>query len=76
MLVNKNSNETFYYPFTISINKYGGWCNTIDNPYVWACFTNTNVKVCNLMSGVNETKFLVHHESCDCKCGSNKSVWK
>ena len=27
------------------------------------------------MSGVNETKFLVHHESCDCKCGSNKSVW-
>ena len=33
-----------------------------------------NVKVFNLMSGVNKTRFLVQHESCECKCGSNESV--
>ena len=26
------------------------------------------------MSGVNETRFLVQHESRDCKCGLSKSV--
>ena len=28
-----------------------------------------NVKVFNLMSGVNETRFIVKYESCDFKCG-------
>ena len=27
-----------------------------------------------LMSGVNETKFLVEHESCECKCELNESI--
>ena len=26
------------------------------------------------MSGVNETRFLVQHESCNCKCRLNESV--
>ena len=30
--------------------------------------------VFNLMSRVNETRFLVQHESCECKCGLNESV--
>ena len=34
-----------------------------------------NVKVFNLISDENETGFLVQHESCECKCGLNKSVW-
>ena len=66
MLFNINSNEYLYYPLTISINKCGGECNTIDNLYPWICVPskvrNMTVKVFNLMSGVNETKFLVHHE--------------
>ena len=33
-----------------------------------------NVKVFELIPGVNETRFLVQHESCECKCGLNKSV--
>ena len=33
-----------------------------------------NVKVFNLMSGVNETRFLVEHESFECKCELNESV--
>ena len=26
------------------------------------------------MSGVNETRFLTQHESCECKCGLNEIV--
>ena len=33
-----------------------------------------NVKVFNLMSGVNNTIFLVQHESCECRYKLNESV--
>ena len=32
-LVNINSNEPLYYPFSVSVNKIGRSCNTIDDPY-------------------------------------------
>ena len=35
---------------------------------------NKNVKVIKKISGVNETRFLVQHESCECNCGLKKSV--
>ena len=52
----------FFYPFTVSVNKCGG-SNTADDLYVWVCIPkkvrNRKVKVFNLISGVNETRFLV-----------------
>ena len=33
-----------------------------------------NLKVFNLVSGVKETRFIVQHESCECKCELNESV--
>ena len=33
ILVNINSDETFFYPFTVSVNKCGGICNTIDDAW-------------------------------------------
>ena len=33
-----------------------------------------HVNVFNLMSVVNETKFFVQHESCECICRLNESV--
>ena len=33
-----------------------------------------NVKVLNMMSGVNEANFLIHRGSCECKCRLNESV--
>ena len=33
-----------------------------------------NVKVLNLISGVNKTRFLVEYRLCECKCGLNESV--
>ena len=36
---------------------------------------NMNVKVLNLISGVNKTRFIVQHESCECKYGLNKNLF-
>ena len=62
-LIEVNSNETPFYPFTVGFNKCGGSCNTTDDLYTWVCVpnkvTNMNIKVFNLMSGINETRFLV-----------------
>ena len=33
-----------------------------------------NVKVFNLISGLNETRTIDQQESCECKCGFNKSA--
>ena len=77
-LVNINSNETHFYLFTVSGNKCGGSCNTIDGLYAQVCAQNktknTNFKVFDLKAGINGTGFLVHHESCECKCGLNESA--
>ena len=66
-----NPNEPKYL-FIFSVNKCGGNYNAINDPYAPACVpdnvNNMNVKVFNLMSKVNETRFLVQRESCDCKC--------
>ena len=79
ILVDMNSNETLFYPFTVSVTfKCGESCNTIDDPYAQVCVPNKvknmNLKVFNLMLRVNETRLLVQNESCECKCGLNKSV--
>ena len=65
-LANINYNETLFYPFTVSVNKYRGSSSTIDNSYGRVCVPNKvkymNEKVFNLMSEVNEIRFLVKHE--------------
>ena len=58
-LLNINSDETLFYPFTLSVIKREGSLNTIDDPCVWVCVPNKvkklNLKVFNLVSRVNET---------------------
>ena len=77
-VVNIKYEETLFYPFTVSFDKSGGSCNTIYDPYTRVCVPNKvknmNVKVFNLMSGVDETKFSVQHESCEYKCVLNGSL--
>ena len=69
-LVDTNSNETIFYPFAVSVNKCAGSCNSINDPRVQVSVSNKvknmNAKIFNLMSGVNETRFVVQHESCEC----------
>ena len=52
--------------------------NSIDDPYAWISVSskvkNLNVKIFNLILEKNETRFLVQHESCECKCRLDENV--
>ena len=49
-VININSNNPIFYPFSIKINKCSGNCNNINNPYANICVPNVikdlNVKIC------------------------------
>ena len=76
-LISIKSNQLTYYPFTVSINNCDGSCNTINDLYAQVCVPNKvkhmNVKVPNLVLGVNETRFSVQRESCECICRLNEN---
>ena len=50
-IVNVNSNNPMFYPFSIKTSKYSGSCNNISNPFARICVLdiakNLNVKVFN-----------------------------
>ena len=77
-IININSNDPIFQPFSIKINRCNGNCNNINDPYARICVSdivkNLNVKVFNLMSRANETKFIKWHESCKCICRLNAVV--
>ena len=70
-IINVNSKNLIFYPFSIKINKCSGNCNNI-NPYAKNCVADVikdlNVKVFNLMSRTNETRFVKWHETCKYIC--------
>ena len=84
-IVNVNSDEPVFYPFSIKTSKCSGSCNNINDPYAKMCVPdvvkNLNVKVFNLMSRTNETRHIKWHETCKCKCRldasvcNNKQLW-
>ena len=67
-IVNINSNNPIFYPFSIKISKCSGNCNNINDPYAKICVPDIvkslNVKVFNLISRTNETRFIEWHEKC------------
>ena len=77
-IINLNTNESKFYPYSIKINKCKGSCNTINDPYAKICVAdnikNTNVKVFNLMSRTNETRHIKGHKTFNCKCRLDASV--
>ena len=84
-IVNVNSNNPIFYPFSIKASKCSGSCNNINDPYAKTCvpdiIKNLNVKVFNLMSRANETRHTEWHETCKCQCRldaivcNNKQRW-
>ena len=77
-IVNVNSDEPVFFPFSIKTSKCSGSCNNINDPYAKLCVPdvvkNLNVKVFNLMSRTNETRHVEWHETCKCKCRLDASV--
>ena len=84
-IINVSSNNPVFYPFSIKTSKCSGNCNNINDPYAKICVPDVvkdlNVKVFNLMSRTNETRFIEWHEKCKCKCRldaivcNNKQRW-
>ena len=77
-IININSNEPIFYPYSVKISKCSGSCNSINDPYSNMCVPNVvknmNIKVFNLMSRTNETRHIKLHETCKCKCRLDASV--
>ena len=71
-IINVNSDEPVFYPFSIKISKSSGSCNDLKNPYAKMCVpdiaNNLNVKVFYLMPITNKTRHIKWHETCKCKC--------
>ena len=84
-IINVNSNEPIFYPFSIKTSKCSHSCNNINDPYVTICVPDVikdlNVKVFSSMSRTNETRHIKWHEKCKCKCRldagvcNNKQRW-
>ena len=69
-IVDLNSNDPIFYPFSIKTNKCSSNCNNINDLYAKICVPDIkkslNVKVVNLMSLTNETRHIKWHETCKC----------
>ena len=77
-IININSDEPIFYPFSIKRSICRGSCNNINDPYAKMCVPhvvkNLNVKVFNLMSRTNKARHIEWHETCKCKCRLHASV--
>ena len=77
-IMNINSNDFLFYPFSIFVNKSSGACNNINDPYaklyVPDVVKDMNIKVFNLMSRINETRHVSWHETCTRICRLEASV--
>ena len=77
-IVNVNSKEPIFYPYSISTSKCSGSCNNINDHYAKLCIPdvieNLNIKVFNLISRTNETRHAGWHETCKCKYRLDPSV--
>ena len=71
-VVNVNSNNTIFYPYSIKTSRRSGNCNNTNNLYAKICVPDVikdlNVKMFNLVSRTNEERYIEWHETCKCKC--------
>ena len=78
-IININSNNPIFFPFSIKVNKCSGNCNSINDPYARICvpdaFKNSNVKVFIIISRTNETRHVTWHETCKCICRLDGIIW-
>ena len=82
-IINVNTDEPTFCPYSIKINICKGSCNTINHPYAKICvpnqIKNINVKVFNRFSRTNEKKHIKWHKTCKCKLDAsicnNKQRW-
>ena len=71
-LIDLNSNELYYYPFMVNLDKFNGSYNTLHNLlsiiYAQNKIEDVNLNIFNMITTINETRTSTKHISCDCKC--------
>ena len=79
-IMNINNHEPLFYPYSILVNKFSGSYNDINNPCTKLCVPDVvkdmNIKVFNLKSRTNETRFISWHKTCSCKGRLDANVCK
>ena len=69
---NEYSQELNYYLFVVKFDRFVGSCNTLDDLSNKVCVSNKtedlNLSVFNMITGMNESKTLTKHVSCECIC--------
>ena len=69
---NEYSQEFHYYPSAVKLDRCAGSCNTLNDLSNKVCIPNKtddlNLSVFNMITGINESKTLTKHISCECKC--------
>ena len=77
-IIDVNKNEIVLYPLSIKINKCSGNCNNIHDPKTKLCVPDivkdTNIKIFNMLSRINEKRKITWHETCKCICRFTKAV--
>ena len=77
-IVNVIEDDPLLFAYSVKTSKCSGSCNNINNPLAKLCVPDVvkslNVKVFNLMSGINETRRIEWHETCKRKCRFEHSV--
>ena len=77
-IIDINSNNPMFYPFSIKVNKCSGNCNDINDPYAKICVPDIvkklNVRIFNLLTRTNETRHIKWHKKCKCICRLDKII--
>ena len=75
-LIGFNHVQFKYYPFMISLDKCNGSCSDINDLSMRSCVPSKSKDInVNMLTNGNETKTLVKHILCDCKCIFNSATW-
>ena len=76
-VINVNGDGPIFFLFSIKTSKCSGSCYNINYPYARICVRDVvkklNVKVSNLISRNNETRYTEWHKTCkyECRFGAN-----
>ena len=69
---NEYSQEFHYHPFAVDLDRYARSCHTLNDLPNKVCIPNKtedlNLSVVNMITGINASKILTKHISCECKC--------
>ena len=76
--VSVNGDDPMFFPYSVKASKCSGSCNNTNFPLARLCVPDVvkslNVKVFNLVSRTNETRWIAWYETCKCKCRLEHSV--